>query len=77
MKKQNKLVNKIKHLLRKANAPRFLHKFGPKTYEFWQQIFALFVKQYCVLSYRRTTTFLRDIGFKVATKSTIQRYAAK
>lgn len=37
----------------------------------------MFVKANCGLSYRRTTYFLRSLGFKVATKSTLQRYAAK
>jgi len=57
--------------------PRFLHHFGPKMYELWQHVFALFVKAECQFSYRRTTRFLRDLGFKVATKSTLQRYSSK
>ena len=77
MKKQNKLINKVKHLLNKSNTPKYLHYFGPKLYELWQHIFALFVKAECQFSYRRTTKFLRNLGFKVATKSTLQRYAAK
>jgi len=77
MSKQNKLVNKIKHLLRKCDMPRFLHHFGPKMYELWQHIFALFVKAECQFSYRRTTKFLRNLGFKVATKSTLQRHSSK
>ena len=77
MNRKNKLINKVKYLLRKIEAPRFLHHFGPKTYELWQHIFALFVKCECQLSYRRVSRLLRDLGFKVATKSTLQRYAAK
>jgi hypothetical protein len=77
MSKQNKLVNKVKHLLKKAHVPRFLHYYGPKIYELWQHVFALFVRSYCQLSYRRVAFFLRGVGFKVATKSTLQRYAAK
>jgi len=77
MSKQNKLVNKIKHLLKKCEVPPFLHRFGPKTYRLWQHIFALFVKAECQFSYRRTTDFLRNLGFKVATKSTLQRYSSK
>lgn len=77
MSRQIKLVNKIKHLLKKASAPTYLHHFGPKTYELWQHVFALFVKTYGQLSYRRTTYFLRELGFDIATKSTLQRYAAK
>jgi transposase len=77
MKEKNKLGNKVKRLLRKAGMPRFLHHFGPKTFELWQHIFALFFKTECRLSYRRTVKLLKNLGFVVATKSTIQRYATK
>lgn len=77
MQKKKQLIDKIKLLLKKANAPKYLHRFGPKTYELWQHIFALFVKSYCQLSYRSTTYFLRQLGFSIATKSTLQRYTAK
>ena len=77
MNKKEGLINKIKHLLNKIGAPRWLHHMGPKTYDLWQHIFSLFVKSECGLSYRRTTNFLRSLGFKVASKSTLQRYASK
>ena len=64
-------------MLRKIGAPLRLHHYGPKFYELWQHVFALFVKAECQLSYRRTSQFLRSLGFEVATKSTLQRYAAK
>ena len=77
MDKKEGLINKIKYLLLKTGAPKHLHHFGPKLYELWQHVFSLFVKAECSLSYRRTTTFLRSLGFKVASKSTLQRYAKK
>ena len=77
MNKKEGLINKIKHLLLKIKAPKYLHHFGPKFYELWQHVFSLFIRAECGLSYRRTTTFLRELGFKVATKSTLQRYAKK
>lgn len=77
MERENKLIKKVKLLLKRAKAPRFLHWFGPKLYELWQHVFALFVKGSAQLSFRRTTQFLREFGFVVATKSTLQRYAAK
>ena len=77
MSKQNKLVNKVKHLLKKCKVPTYLHHFGPKMYKLWQHVFALFIKAECQFSYRRTTNFLRNLGFKVATKSTLQRYSSK
>jgi len=77
MKKKNQLIQKVKHLLRKIKAPTYLHRFGPKIYKLWQHIFALFFKANCKLSYRRTSFILRQLGFKVATKSTLQRYSQK
>lgn len=77
MKKRDKLVNKVKHLLKRANAPRWLHHKGPKFYEFWQHAFALFVKEHCQLSYRRTVALLKMLGFTVASKSTLCYQAQK
>lgn len=77
MKNKTALINKIKLLLGRVKAPKHLNRFGPKTYELWQHIFALFVKSYCQLSYRSTAYFLRQLGFDIATKSTLQRYSAK
>ena len=77
MKNKTELIQKVKHLLHKIKAPKRLHRFGPKLYELWQHVFALFVKAECQFSYRRTTLFLRNLGFKVATKSTLQRYSKK
>jgi len=77
MKGKKVLVQKVKHLLRKVGAPRFLHHFGPKLYELWQHVFALFVKEACRLSYRRTVAICRNLGYIVASKSTLQRYAWK
>jgi len=77
MDKKDGLINKIKHLLKKIGAPRYLHRFGPKIYALWQHILALFVKAECGLSFRRTAKFLRLLGFTVASKSTLQRYSKK
>ena len=77
MKEKNQLIQKVKHLLKKASMPRYLHHFGPKMYQLWQHIFALFFKADCKLSYRRTSKILRNLGFEVASKSTLQRYASK
>ena len=54
-----------------------LHRFGPKTYSLWQHLFALFIHAECRLSYRRVISLLRRLGFLVASKSNLQRYAAK
>jgi len=71
MKKEERLVNKIKRLLRKLGCPRWLHHFGPKTYELHQHIFAFVVMAVCKLSLRRANKFLGMLGYKVPTFSAL------
>ena len=77
MKKEKKLENKVKRLIRKAKLPRHLNKFGPKIYELWQHLMALLVKQECKLSYRRTSRLLNDLGIKVPTYSALAKFACR
>ena len=71
MKKEERLVNKIKRLLRRLGCPRWLHHFGPKTYELYQHIFAFVVMSVCRLSLRRVHKFLGMLGYKVPTFSAL------
>ena len=64
MSKEQKLVNKIKRLIKRVGLPRWLHRFGPKKYEFLHHAVAYIVKQECKLGYRRVTKLLRWFGFK-------------
>ena len=64
VKKETRLVNKIKCLLKRVGVPRWLHHYGPKTYEFWNHVLAYVVKQECKLGYRRVTLLLRGRGVK-------------
>lgn len=73
MKKEKSLIKKVAHLLKKANAPRWLHQFGPKTYEFLQHFVVLLVKQECKMGYRRATAFLRSLGLEVPTYSAVAK----
>ena len=77
MKKEIKLVNKVKRLLRQLKVPKRLHRFGPKTYEFADHFTALLIKFFCRLSYRRTKQFLSTLGIKCPSKSSLQRTARK
>ena len=66
MKKEERLVNKVKRLLRRANLPRFLHRFGPKKFLFWQLALGLLIKEVFRLSYRRAMRFLEEFyGIKM------------
>jgi len=76
MEKENKLVNKVKRLLRRLGCPRWLHRFGPKTYEFFEHFLALLIRAFCRLSYRRTKQILDLLGIKCPSKSALQ-YTAK
>ena len=60
MKKEERLVNKIKRLLRHIGCPRWLHKFGPKKFSSWQLVLGLFIKEVFRLSYRRAMKFLDE-----------------
>ena len=71
MKKEERLVNKIKRLLRRLGYPRWLHHFGPKTYELHQHILAFITMAVCRLSLRRVNKFLGMLGYKVPTFSAL------
>jgi len=77
MKKEIKLVNKVKRLLRRLGHPRWLHHFGPKTYEFYEHLSALLIRFFCRLAYRRTKYFLDLLGIRCPSKSSLQRTAKK
>lgn len=77
MDKQNKLVKKVKRLLKRLRCPRWLHHFGPKTYEFWQHLAVLLIRHYCTLSYRRVVKLLDMLDLTCASKSTLQYTAER
>ena len=60
MKKEKRLVNKIRRLIRQAGLPRFLHRFGPKKFLLWQLCLGLLIKEVFRLSYRRAMKFLDE-----------------
>lgn len=76
MKNETKLVNKVKRLLRRLGCPRWLHHYGPKTYEFLHHIAALLIRAFCKLSYRRVKQLLDLVGMKCPSKSALH-YTAK
>ena len=70
-KKEVKLINKIKRLLKKANCPRWLHYYGPKKYEFYQHMIALLLKECFKLSFRRVAKLLQMLGLDVPSYSAL------
>ena len=74
--KENKLVKKVKCLLKRLGCPRWLHHFGPKKYEFYQHLCALLFRHLCRLSYRRVVKLFDLLGLVCASKSALQ-YTAK
>lgn len=71
MKKEERLVNKLKRLLKKLRAPRYLHHFGPKTYEFYEHLQALLIKAFCKLSYRRIKELFDLLNIRCPSKSAL------
>lgn len=60
MNKKNKLINKVKHLIKKAQMPKWLNHFGPKKFKTWQLCLGLLIKEVFRLSYRRAMNFLNE-----------------
>jgi hypothetical protein len=77
MEKEVKLVKKVKRLLRRLGCPRWLHRYGPKKYEFLDHFVALLVRFFCRLAYRRVKKLLDLLGITCPTKSSLQRTAKK
>ena len=78
MKKEERIENKVKHLLKMLDAPRWLHHFGPKKYEFYEHLVALLIRHFCRLSYRRVGKFMRNLlGLICPSKSALQATAKK
>lgn len=77
MKRENKLVNKVKRLLRRLGMPRWLNHYGPKTYELYEHVSALLIRSYCRLSYRRVKKLLDMFGIRCPSKSALQHTASK
>jgi len=71
MKKEKRLVNKIKHLLKRLGCPRWLHHYGPKKFEFYIHILCLLMKEVCKLSFRRVSSILGMLGFDVPSYSAL------
>ena len=69
--KQEKLINKVKHLLKKTNTPEFLRKFGPKTYKFYKHALAILLKEVMQCSFRRISNLLNMLEIKVPTYSAL------
>lgn len=76
MKRETKLLNKVKRLLKRLGMPRWLHHFGPKKYEFFVHVAALLIRAFCRLSYRRVKQLMDLLGIVCPSKSALQ-YTAK
>ena len=76
-KREIKLINKVKHLLRQLKCPAYGHRFGPKTYKFYEHLVALVIRWYCKLSYRMVVKLLDLLGIRCPSKSALQYNSSK
>jgi len=74
MKKEERLVNKIKRLLKRVGCPRWFHHFGPKKFVSWQLILGLLIKEVFRLSYRRAMKFLDEFYSLELHWTTLQKF---
>lgn len=77
MKKGERLLHKVKHLLSRLGHPRWLHRFGPKKYDLADHVHALLVRAFCRTSYRQTKKLLDLLGTVCPSKSALQSTAAR
>ena len=71
MKKEIKLIKKVKGLLKQLNQREYLHHFGPKKYKFVHHLMALLLKETLKCSFRRISKLLYLLDFKVPTYSAL------
>ena len=57
--------------------PRWLHKYGPKKYEFFEHLAALLMRFFNKLSYVRVVQLFDLLGIKCPSKSALQATSAK
>jgi hypothetical protein len=77
MRKENKLINKVKRLLKRLGFPKFLHKFGPKKYALYIHLSTLLIRHFCKLSYRGVVKILGLLGIDRPSKSALQYNAER
>lgn len=68
-----KIVKKVNRLLKRAKMPRWLHHLGPKTYELYQHVFALLLRELCKLSYRKVSALLNGLEFATPSYSALAK----
>ena len=71
MEKQERLSRKIKRFLRRLGCPRWLHQYGPKTYELWHHVCAIVCMAALRLSLRRVVQWLSMFDIDVPTYSAL------
>ena len=71
MKKEKLIVKNLSSLLKQTKCPRFLHRFGPKTYELAQHVFGLLFKEIAQMSFRRVSKILKMMGVDVPSYSAL------
>ena len=74
MKKEERLVNKVKRLMRQAGLPRFLQRYGPRKFLLWQLCLGLLIKEVFRLSYRRAMKFLDEFYSIKLHWTTLQKF---
>ncbi len=71
MKREDLLLNKIKLLLARIKAPRYLNKYGPKKYTLADKLYSLFLRAEWKASFRRASKLSNQIGISCPSKSTL------
>ena len=71
MKKENYLLNKVKYLLKRIGAPKYINKYGPKKYTLAEKLYNLFLRSEWKSSFRKTVSLCSQIDISCSSKSTL------
>jgi hypothetical protein len=71
MKKENYLLNKVKCLLKRIGAPKYLNKYGPKKYTLAEKVYDLFLRSEWKSSFRKTVRLCNNLDILCTSKSTL------
>jgi transposase len=74
MKKKERLINKVRRLVRQAGYPRYLNRFDTKKFLLWQMCLGLLIKEVFRLSYRRAMKFLEEFYSIKLHWTTLQKF---
>ena len=77
MDETSKQLHNVRRLVKRCGLPKWRHRFGPKTYTFYEHVQGLLLKDLLNLSFRRASSILRSFGLRCPSKSALHHTTTK